>query len=81
MIKNRWVDEDADDFVARFAGKGIDPDLALRVYTSRLIGSDPDLVMYGGGNTSCKQGSSSGCLTSRNLYINGGRCQKDTVLI
>ena len=54
MIKNRWVDEDADDFVARFAGKGIDPDLALRVYTSRLIGSDPDLVMYGGGNTSCK---------------------------
>src|SRR5262249_29854549 len=29
-------------------------DLALRVYTSRLIGSDPDLVMHGGGNTSLK---------------------------
>ena len=54
MIKNRWVDEDANDFVARYERKGIDPDLALRVYTSRLIGSDPDLVMHGGGNTSCK---------------------------
>src|SRR5207237_238793 len=28
--------------------------MALRVYTSRLIGSDPDLVMHGGGNTSLK---------------------------
>ena len=26
----------------------------MRVYTSRLIGSDPDLVMHGGGNTSVK---------------------------
>lgn len=28
--------------------------LALRVYTSRLIGSDPALVLHGGGNTSLK---------------------------
>lgn len=28
--------------------------LALRVYTSRLIGRDPDLVLHGGGNTSVK---------------------------
>ena len=27
---------------------------ALRVYTSRLLGSDPDLVLHGGGNTSVK---------------------------
>ena len=31
-----------------------DPDLALRCYTSRLIGSRRDLVMHGGGNTSVK---------------------------
>ena len=31
-----------------------DRDLALRVYTSHLIGQDPDLVMHGGGNTSVK---------------------------
>lgn len=29
-------------------------DLALRVYTSRLLGSDPQLVLHGGGNTSVK---------------------------
>lgn len=28
--------------------------LALRIYTSRLLGSDPSLVLHGGGNTSVK---------------------------
>ncbi len=31
--------------------------LALRAYSSRLIGSDRALVLYGGGNTSLKQGA------------------------
>ena len=54
MFKNRWVDSDAKAFIKRHAEKGINAELALRVYTSQLIGSDPDLVMHGGGNTSCK---------------------------
>ncbi len=29
-------------------------DLSLRVYSSRLLGSDPSLVLHGGGNTSVK---------------------------
>ena len=29
-------------------------DLQLRVYTSRLLGKDPSLVLHGGGNTSVK---------------------------
>ncbi len=29
-------------------------DLALRVYTTRLLGQDPRLVLHGGGNTSVK---------------------------
>ncbi len=29
-------------------------DLQLRVYTSRLLGSNPELVLHGGGNTSVK---------------------------
>jgi rhamnose utilization protein RhaD (predicted bifunctional aldolase and dehydrogenase)/NAD(P)-dependent dehydrogenase (short-subunit alcohol dehydrogenase family) len=33
---------------------GINEDIALRVYTSRLIGQDPALVLHGGGNTSVK---------------------------
>ena len=28
--------------------------MALRIYTSRLIGADPALVLHGGGNTSVK---------------------------
>jgi rhamnose utilization protein RhaD (predicted bifunctional aldolase and dehydrogenase)/NAD(P)-dependent dehydrogenase (short-subunit alcohol dehydrogenase family) len=29
-------------------------DLALRIYTSRLLGAEPELVLHGGGNTSVK---------------------------
>lgn len=42
----RRADEAGDDEGAR--------DLAMRVYTSRLIGQEPDLVLHGGGNTSVK---------------------------
>ena len=44
-MQNRWNDAEA----AKFEG-----DLALRVYSSRLLGSDPALVLHGGGNTSVK---------------------------
>jgi rhamnose utilization protein RhaD (predicted bifunctional aldolase and dehydrogenase) len=54
MFHSRWVDGDAKAFIERQAQNGINAEIALRVYTSKLIGSDPDLVMHGGGNTSCK---------------------------
>lgn len=38
--------------IAKFSNAS--EDVALRVYTSQLIGSDPTLVMHGGGNTSVK---------------------------
>ena len=44
-MKSRWSDQDA----SRCAG-----DLALRVYSSRLLGAEPSLVLHGGGNTSVK---------------------------
>ena len=53
-MKNRWVDRDAQALVDRFAQRGVDRDLALRVYTTRLLGQDPRLVLHGGGNTSLK---------------------------
>ncbi len=34
--------------------QGVSEDLALRVYTTRLLGGDPRLVLHGGGNTSVK---------------------------
>ena len=44
-MKNLWSDTESDKFK---------DDLALRVYTSRLLGQDTSLVLHGGGNTSVK---------------------------
>ncbi|KIL98175.1 putative oxidoreductase [Paramagnetospirillum magnetotacticum MS-1] len=53
-MKSLWSDSDAESFIARYAPQGVNRDLALRVYTTRLLGGDPRLVLHGGGNTSCK---------------------------
>jgi rhamnose utilization protein RhaD (predicted bifunctional aldolase and dehydrogenase)/NAD(P)-dependent dehydrogenase (short-subunit alcohol dehydrogenase family) len=53
-MKSRWRDDEAEAMVTRYAQQGIGCDLALRVYTSRLLGQDPLLVLHGGGNTSVK---------------------------
>ena len=44
-MQNRWNDQDAALHTT---------DLALRVYSSRLLGQDSSLVLHGGGNTSVK---------------------------
>ncbi len=44
-MKSLWDDQEA----AQYQG-----DLGLRVYSSRLLGRDPSLVLHGGGNTSVK---------------------------
>ncbi len=54
MIENRYDDATAAGLVAAAGDDAADQALALRVYTSRLIGQNPDLVMHGGGNTSVK---------------------------
>jgi rhamnose utilization protein RhaD (predicted bifunctional aldolase and dehydrogenase)/NAD(P)-dependent dehydrogenase (short-subunit alcohol dehydrogenase family) len=53
-MKSAWADSDAEAMVSRGAKSGIDRDLALRLYTTRLLGRDPKLVLHGGGNTSLK---------------------------
>lgn len=45
-MKNLFSDNEAKKYSK-------DP-LAMRVYTSRLLGQEPDLVLHGGGNTSVK---------------------------
>ncbi len=44
-MKNRWNQQQAD---------ACQDELARRVYSSRLLGSEPSLVLHGGGNTSLK---------------------------
>ena len=44
-MKNLWNNNEAIKYT---------DDLALRVYTSQLLGQEPALVLHGGGNTSVK---------------------------
>ena len=44
-MDNLWIDKQAD---------ACKDDLALRVYTSNLLGENDELVLHGGGNTSVK---------------------------
>ena len=53
-MKSLWSDTEAKDYIQRYAAKGVNEDLAVRVYTTRLLGGDPKLVLHGGGNTSVK---------------------------
>src|SRR5258706_8290791 len=53
-MQSKWSDAEAKDFVARYASKGVNADLAVRTYTTRLLGSDTRMVLHGGGNTSVK---------------------------
>src|SRR5229473_1008895 len=53
-MENLWKDSDAKAAIAQHAKKGIGEDLGLRVYTTRLLGGEPRLVLHGGGNTSVK---------------------------
>src|SRR5438105_6374084 len=53
-MKSAWVTSDAEAAVACYARDGIARELALRVYTTRLLGQNPRLVLHGGGNTSVK---------------------------
>ncbi|MDP6094434.1 MAG: bifunctional aldolase/short-chain dehydrogenase [Gammaproteobacteria bacterium] len=46
-MQNRWNDQAASEH-------SVDKNTGLRVYTSQLLGQDPDLVLHGGGNTSVK---------------------------
>lgn len=53
-MNSRYDPKAAAAAVRDFLLKGGSETLALRTYTSRLLGADPALVLHGGGNTSAK---------------------------
>jgi len=62
-MKSRWNDDEA--------ARHTEP-LALRAYTSRLLGADEDLVLHGGGNTSLKTTETDFCGDSTDvLWVKG----------
>jgi rhamnose utilization protein RhaD (predicted bifunctional aldolase and dehydrogenase)/NAD(P)-dependent dehydrogenase (short-subunit alcohol dehydrogenase family) len=54
-MQSRFDAAEAEKYRAQYSRWGVD--LADRVYTSRLLGQDPSLVLHGGGNTSVKSRS------------------------
>ena len=52
-MKSQWNDSRARGGRG-LRRKGVGEEVALRIYTTRLLGGDPLLVLHGGGNTSVK---------------------------
>jgi rhamnulose-1-phosphate aldolase/alcohol dehydrogenase len=77
-MQNRWNDADADAAIKKYSE--CSEDLALRVYTSRLIGADPALVIHGGGNTSVKSVAKNRVGEDvKVLYVKGSGWDLDTL--
>ena len=53
-MKNNWSKNFASKYIKKYKKLGFSKDLALRVYTTRLLGKNKKLVLHGGGNTSVK---------------------------
>ena len=53
-MKNNLSVNKARKYIKKYKNLGFSEDLALRVYTTRLLGRNKKLVLHGGGNTSVK---------------------------
>ena len=53
-MKNKWSNLEAKKYISYYKKKNIPKELALRIYTTHLLGREKDLVLHGGGNTSMK---------------------------
>jgi len=53
-LKNNWSSTEANKYIKKYRALGHSKDMALRVYTTRLLGRNSELVLHGGGNTSVK---------------------------
>tara|TARA_B110000444_G_scaffold139002_1_gene130488 strand:+ start:102 stop:2111 length:2010 start_codon:yes stop_codon:yes gene_type:complete len=60
-MKSLWNNKIALQYVGEYKKKNISKDLALRIYTTHLLGRNPKLVLHGGGNSSVKS-------IGKNLY-------------
>ncbi|MDP6858890.1 MAG: bifunctional aldolase/short-chain dehydrogenase [Verrucomicrobiales bacterium] len=71
-MKSLWNEKEAKKF-----GRNL---LAQRVYTSRLLGADSDLVLHGGGNTSVKVKKKDFYGNQKDiLYVKGSGCDLETI--
>ncbi|HIA60641.1 MAG TPA: bifunctional aldolase/short-chain dehydrogenase [Pelagibacterales bacterium] len=60
-MKNKWNSIEEKKYIKKYKNNHISKDLALRIYTTHLLGREKTLVLHGGGNTSLKT-------TSKNIF-------------
>lgn len=53
-MKNNWSKNSGNKYIKKYNKLGFSKDVALRVYSTRLLGRNKELVLHGGGNTSVK---------------------------
>tara|TARA_B100000886_G_scaffold326646_2_gene273355 strand:- start:827 stop:2863 length:2037 start_codon:yes stop_codon:yes gene_type:complete len=53
-MKNNWSDKEESKYIMHYKKLGYNSDIAIRVYSTRLLGRNQELVIHGGGNTSVK---------------------------
>jgi len=53
-MRSAWIERNAKAAIDHYGKAGINATLALRLYTTQLLGREPKLVLHGGGNTSVK---------------------------
>ena len=53
-MRSKYSDSEAKKYILNYAKRGVSKDLAMRIYTTQLLGNDPTVVLHGGGNTSVK---------------------------
>ena len=53
-MKNKWKNYEANKYINYYKKNNISKELALRIYTTHLLGREKELVLHGGGNTSLK---------------------------
>ena len=71
-MKNKWDNKIANSFIKKYKSQGINRNLALRIYSTRLLGNEPELVLHGGGNTSLKDVSNNSLGKKINIiYVKG----------
>jgi len=75
-MQSRWNSDEANRFIQAALAAGQSEALGLRIYTSRIIGQDPDLVLHGGGNTSAKVTGEDG---QEIMHIKGSGWDLDTI--
>jgi len=59
-MKSRWSEPDAKALMKEYNTQGVNEDIAIRTYTTRILGQEPQLVLHGGDFERCDPTSING---------------------